>query len=155
MKTELTFEDSDTKKLLTKLDFEYFLRQNFRAESYQQTAIDKLYEAFKDKSEDLRKRAGENRRQLHLYAEGQVRKMFTGGLLPTLFHLNDLRGLTITDFAGVGGNWAYFDHWQRYHKRTLRREKAWTIIVRTGSILAFVLSFLKLLEYGGIAPNLN
>lgn len=150
MKTDLIFDNADTKKLLTKLDFEYFLQRNIGDEKYPQTSIDLIYASFNRKSVELKERARENRAQLHLYAEGQVRKMFTGGLLTTLFHLNDMRKQTLVDFVAIGDNWAYFNHWQKRHKSMVQRQRAWSLIVPFGSVLAIVLALLKVLEYVGV-----
>lgn len=150
MKTELSFESADTKKLLTKLDFEYFLQHNIGEEKYPRSSIDQIYASFKRKSAELKERSRENHAQLHLFAEGQVRKMFTGGLLTTLFHLNDMRGHTLVDFVGIGDNWAYFNHWQKRHKGMVQRQRAWSLIVPFGSVLAIVLALLKVLEYAGV-----
>ena len=87
-----------------------------------------------------------NKKQFNYYAEGQVRKMFTGGLLPAMFELDEGRKHTLWDFPGIGENWAYFNHWQIYYKRKITREKIWDFIIKTGSILAFLLSVLKIIE---------
>ena len=147
MKTELSFEQDTTKKLLSQLDFAFFLKQNTEKEKYKQEDIDKIYSAHRQTLIQIKAKAKENRKQFNFYSEGHVRKMFTGGFLPSLFELNENRGHRFIDFSAIGENWAYFSHWQAYQKRKITREKIWNIIVKTGSILAIILSVIKLLEY--------
>lgn len=73
--------------------------------------------------------------------------MFTGGLLPALFELDESRKHTIFDFTATGENWAYFKFWQTYQKRKLTRELIWNLIIKFGSVLAILLSVVKVLEY--------
>lgn len=153
MKCELSFEEPSTKELLSKVDFEYFLQCNVEESEYPAKALEAIHVRFASTTAELRKRSRKRPAQLHLYAEGQVRKMFNGGLLPTLFHLNDIREMTIGDFDAMGDNWAYFNHWQRRYKRTVTRAKVWNIVVGTGSILAFILSFIELLKFIRLGPE--
>lgn len=73
--------------------------------------------------------------------------MFYGALLPSIFGLDESRGYIIIDFKGAGENWAYFKYWQKYQRRKITREKIWNIIIKGGSILAIILSIIKILEY--------
>ncbi|MBE7510475.1 MAG: hypothetical protein HS118_09795 [Bacteroidia bacterium] len=147
MRTNLDFEQEDTKKLLSQLDFDFFLKQNIEKEKYKQEDIDKIYSSYRQTLTRIKTKAKENKKQFNFYSEGQVRKMFTGGLLPSMFELNENRGHTLIDFPAVGENWAYFSHWQTYQKRKITREKIWNIIIKTGSVLAIILSIIKFLEY--------
>jgi len=147
MKTDLNFEQDTTKKLLSQLDFDFFLKQNIEKEKYKQEDIDKIYLSYRQTLTLIKTKAKENKKQFNFYSEGQVRKMFTGGLLPSMFELNETRGHTLIDFPAVGENWAYFSHWQTYQKRKITREKIWNIIIKTGSVLAIILSIIKFLEY--------
>jgi hypothetical protein len=146
VKTNLNFENDETKKLLCKLDFGYFLRQNFEEENYNQVDIDTIYEVFKTTTEQIKEKAKKDSAQFNLYCESQVRKMFTGGLLTSTFGLDEGRGYTIFDFKGTGENWAYFYHWQKYHKRKVTLNKVWDITIKVGSVLAIVLTIIKLVE---------
>jgi hypothetical protein len=146
MKTDLNFEQETTKKLLSKLDFEFFLKQNIEVEKYNQSDVDEIYTSYNSFKKELLARSKGNKKQFNYYTEGQVRKMFTGGLLPAMFELDEGRGHRLCDFPGIGENWAYFNHWQIYYKRKVTREKIWDFIIKTGSILAFVLSFSKIIE---------
>ncbi len=147
MKTTLNFEQDDTKKLLAKLDFEFFLMKNAEAEKYKQEDIASMYSSYHLTIKRIKVEAQTNKKQFNFYSEGQVRKMFTGGFLPALFELDESRGHTIFDFPAIGENWAYFKHWQTYYKRKVTKEKIWDVIIKTGSVLAILLSLLKLFEF--------
>lgn len=149
MITNLNFEDEYIKKLLCQIDFEFFLKQNFRESEYSSKDIDDLYEAFHKTNYSIKKQAVYNKNQFNLYVEGKVRKMFTGGLLPSLFGLNEVRELTIYNFNDVGESFAYFNYWQKYYRKRITLNKIWDIIVKIGSILAIVLTILKCIEVFG------
>jgi ribosomal protein S15P/S13E len=146
MNTNLNFENDETKKLLCKFDFGFFLKQNFEEKNYSQKDIEIIYKLFKTTTEHIKGKAKDNTEQFNLYCESQVRKMYTGGLLPSTFGLDEGRGYVISDFKEIGENWAYFNHWQKYYKRKVTMNKVWDIVIRTGSILAIVLTMLKLIE---------
>lgn len=142
----LNFEQDETKKLLVKLDFEFFLKQNCEEEKYNQDDIDKIYLSYQQTLKLIKHKAQENKKQFNYFAEGKVRKMFTGEFLPALFQLDESRRNTIHNFSAIGENWAYFKLWQKYYKRKVTKEKIWNLVVKTGSILAIILSIIKLLE---------
>jgi len=146
LNTTLNFENDETKKLLCKRDFEFFLKQNIDEEKYNQKEIDTIYEVFNLTETDIKKRASTSKKQFNLYCESQVRKMFTGGLLPSIFELDEGRGYTIFDFKATGENWAYFNYWQKYYRQKVILNKVWEIVVKTGSILAIILTIIKLIE---------
>lgn len=146
LKTDLNFEDKETKELLSKFDFEYFLKENIEVEQYSKEDIDQIYTAFKSTTVDLKKRAKKNKKQFLHFLEGQVRKGFTGGFLPAMFHLDRGRSHRFIDFPGVGENWAYFKFWADNYKRKVTLKKVWDIIVKVGSVLAIILSIIKLWE---------
>jgi len=150
MKTALNFEHDDTKALLAKLDFEFFLKQNIEAEKYNQADIDNIYSNYHKSVKEIKTKAQADKKQFNYYTEGQVRKMFTGGFLLALFELDESRGHTLFDFPAVGESWAYFQHWQTYQKRKITKEKIWDITVKIGGVLAIILSILKFLEYTDI-----
>jgi len=147
MKTNLNFEHEDTKKLLAKLNFDFFLKQNIEEAKYHQNDINTIYESYAANVLQIKIKAKSNKKQFFYYSEGQVRKMFTGGLLPIIFELDDSRGYKIFNFSEIGFNWSYFNYWQKYYNKKITKEKIWNVIVRTGGILAILLSLLKLLEY--------
>ena len=146
MRTNLNFEDKSTKELLSKLDFEYFLEQNIQSENYRKEDVKIIYDNFKIFNNEVQKKAKKNKKQFFHYCEGQVRKMFTGGFLPAIFGLDQSRKLTIIDFPETGESWAYFQYWRNVYKLKIKKEKIWNFIVRTGSILAFILTIFKLYE---------
>ena len=145
-KTELSFEDKETKRLLTSCDFEYFMMQNFSASNYREEEIALIYTSYSAKHRNLVAMSKVKKKQFNLFLEGQVRKMFTGGLLPALFHLDESREHYFLDFAAVGEDWAYFNLWSKYYKRKLSKEKTWDWIVKSGSILGIILSIIKVVE---------
>jgi len=146
MKTTLDFEKEDTKNLLAKLDFGFFLEMNINDHTYNRNDIDIIYSEFEKTKQLIKTKSKENKKQYNYFTEVQVRKMFTGGLLPSTFGLNESRGYTIMDFKSTGENWAYFDHWQKYQKHKITKAKIWDFTVKTGSILAIILSIIKFLE---------
>ena len=146
MRTKLDFENNDTKELLSKLDVAYFLKQNSEEQGYAEADMNELYYSYYEKLGTLKTRSKKNRRQSNYFLEGQVRKMFTGGLLPALFHLNDTRNFTIFEFKEAGNNLAYFKLWQKYYRQKVISKNIWNVIIKTGSILAIILSLIKLWE---------
>ena len=114
LETTLNFETNETKVLLSKLDFEFFLNKNIEEQNYTSGKTQILFSAHKEKYEQLLgKNKMENKEQNLFYIEGKVRKMFNGGLLPTLFELNNVREHVIVNFSEMGINWAYFDYWKK------------------------------------------
>jgi hypothetical protein len=146
LRTSLNFEDKDTKELLSKLDFNFFLKQNIEEEKYRQDEVDTLYNSYKDSLKDLKKKYKKDKKQANYFLEGQVRKMFTGGFLPALFHLDEGRQHTIIAFQEIGEDLAYFKLWQDYYKRKVTAKKVWDFVVKVGSVLAIILSLIKLWE---------
>lgn len=82
MKTELNFKQDTTKKLLSQLGFEFFLKQNIEKGKYKQEDIDEIYSSYRQTLIQINAKTKENKKQFNFYSEGQVRKMFKGGLLP-------------------------------------------------------------------------
>jgi len=146
MKTKLNFEDKATKELLSKLDFGFFLNINIEKEKYSNDDVKKIHSNYEFHKKSITEKSKQNKKQFHYYTEGQVRKMFTGGLLPAMLELDEGRSLSIFDFPSVGENWAYFDYWRKSYNRKLTKEKLWIYVTRTGSILAFALTIFKLYE---------
>lgn len=146
MKTNLDFEQETTKKILSKYNFKFFLQLNIEREGYSQTAIGEIYNGYNTARTLIRAKSKKNKKQFGYYAEGQVRKMFIGGFLPSMFELDESTQHVFYDFPSIGENWAYFSYWQEYHKRKLTWVKVWDIIVKTGTLLAFLLSISKASE---------
>lgn len=146
MRTNLDFENKDTKELLSKLDFKFFLKQNSEEENYSQEDLNDLYSSYVETLNSLKLRFKGNKKQSNYFLEGQVRKMFTGGLLTALFHLDEGRSHTISAFKEVGSDLAYFKLWQIYYKRKVTSAKIWNLVVKIGSVLAIILSIIKLWE---------
>jgi hypothetical protein len=146
MRTQLSFEAKETKELLSKLDFRFFIDQNIHEEKYADEEVRKLWEVHTRKLRELKRTYRKQKRQANYYLEGQVRKMFTGGFLPALFHLDETRQHIITDLEGIGEDMAYFVLWQKYYRRKVTAAKVWDVVMKTGSILAIILSVMKVYE---------
>jgi hypothetical protein len=153
MATGLNFEDNDTKKLLSKLDIDFFLKQNFEAEKYSESDIGLLYLSYEDTLKKLKVTEKKNKKQFFLFTEGKVRKMFIGGFLPNLFELDgDIRKFSILSnrFQDVGHDLAYFNYWQKHQRRKITNDKIWDYTIKVGSIAGILLTIWKLLEVFGI-----
>ena len=146
MRTDLNFEDESVKKLLSKLDFEFFLNQNIEVENYNKHDIELIYVNYKSTKQDLKLKRKNKKRQYNYFLEGKVRKMFNGGFLPSHFELDKSIGHRFLDFSTIGEDWAYFELWQSYYKSKIFKENFWEYTIKTGSILAIILTILKLLE---------
>ena len=59
MRTNLDFEQEDTKKLLSQLDFDFFLKQNIEKEKYKQEDIDKIYSSYRQTLTRIKTKAKE------------------------------------------------------------------------------------------------
>lgn len=139
----LPFTEEATKRLLCSFDFEVFFRINSAALEYSPLLVYKAYasrSATKRSFLDLKV----HRKQHFLYLEGQVNKMYNGGLLPSLFNLNEVREFTIKDFSAFGDNWAYFDEWHKIKRRKLFWKDAWVRFVKIGSVITVVISAITL-----------
>ena len=146
LKTNLDFENKETKILLSKLDMKYFLLQNSEEEKYSEQNIKIMDSTYADTIKELKIKSKKQSSQFYYYLEGQTRKMFTGGFLPAMFHLDEGRRNTIFDFKEVGKSWALFKMWQTRYKRKITGEKIWSIVIKVGSVLGIILSILKILE---------
>ena len=94
---------------------------------------------------DLKK----NKKQELLFLEGNVAKMVRGGILPSLFNMNETRELNIIRFEDLGENWSMFDTWKKYKRRKSFRKNGWNAITKAGAVLAIALSVIKILELFG------
>jgi len=146
IKTTLSFESPEVKDLLAKFDVEYFFKQNILENEYTQDQIDSFNTSYQNSIRRLKKERKQDKKQFSLYTEGQARKMFRGGFLPALFHLDNGKKHTIVMFEEAGDDMGYFKLWQEYHKRKITTKKAWNVIVKTGSVLAIILTVIKLIE---------
>ncbi len=147
MKTDLDFENPETKKLLSKLEFKFFLEQHINNEEYRAIDIEDIYSKYVFTAKLLKEQSKSNKKQFTYFTEGKVRRMFTGGFLPALFELDKSRTHHFLDFSAIGENWAYFDFWQKRYRRKLTKAKLWEFTTKSGSILAIILSIIKLLEH--------
>ena len=146
MQNQLNFDDKSTKELLSKYDMAYFFEENTSRNKYDPTNVKLVELSYKHHEQLLKTKIVNNKTQAYYLLDSYVRQMFTGGLLPSMFGLNDLSQIEIILFDDFGENWAHFDAWQKLYKQKNRSEKIWNIIVKTGTVLAFLLSFIKLYE---------
>ena len=146
MKTILEFDNEETKVLLSKLDFEYYLKLNVEKENYQLSDIDLVYESYRKTLRMIKLKLNKNKKQYNYYLDGQVRKMFLGGFLPAHFELDETKHHILYDFSEIGKDWAFFEFWQNYQKKLIKRKRIWNIIIKSGSILAIILTIIKLFE---------
>lgn len=131
---------NEEKELYSKLDFKYFLSQNIIRENISHEnvlLINKGYNKTIDKIKNARKI---NKAQFHLFIEGYVRKMHSGGMLGSHFNLSEARKFTILRFEDYGENWAYFEIWAKRERGVRIRKLIWKRIVEFGAILGLVLA---------------
>jgi hypothetical protein len=122
---ELPF-DKDHKELLLDYDFGYFMLKNFEEKNYSQDDIKAIYDTYCQTKKQVEKQLQKNKKQALLYLEGQVRLMFTGGLLPALFRIDGFtKEQTILHFSGYGENRAYFELWQNTDAKSRIEKRFW------------------------------
>lgn len=134
---------ADIRELYVNYDFEYFLNKVVHDSKDFQDAKNKYVEI----NRELKTKLKENKRQTLFQIDGAVRKMHSGGLLPSLFELDETRKLTEIDFLEFGLNWAYFDLWKKYEKRKIRKQKITKSVLFWGAILAYILTVIKIIEF--------
>ncbi|HEX8575630.1 MAG TPA: hypothetical protein VF677_04980 [Flavobacterium sp.] len=141
--------NTSVKDLILDYDFKYFLTKHIEDEhsDYSNQDIEKLYQAYDLNKEKLKQQIRNNKKQASFYIENQVRKMWSGGMLPDLFQLSENRGWWIIDFPAFGNDLAYLTAWQEHQKSLQWKKKTWDLAVKTGTVLAYLLSISKLIEY--------
>jgi hypothetical protein len=146
-KPELHFNEH-YKKLLLDYDFEFFLKNNIEENQYPKENIQEIYEAYHNTLPTLKQELKQNKKKQYLkYLEGQVRLMFNGGFLPALFKIDGwTKEHSFLRFPEIGENWAYFDLWQKLERRKQQKQQIWDKIVKTGALLAYILTLVKLFE---------
>jgi len=141
------------REVLTKLDFEYFLKKIIEQKNYPEEKISELYQSKIDSIGKLKVELRKNKKQALFYLNGEIAKAVRGGMLPTHFNLSEIKEPAILDFKSYGRDWANFEIWKKYESRKLTGKKIWTWITKTGAILAIILSIIKLLEWFGAAKH--
>lgn len=133
--------------LVLDYDFEYFLKLDIEENQYPQQQIDEIYSSYENTIKELKTKLKDNKKQFILYLSGQVRLMFAGNFIPSHFRIDGFtRELSIIDFKGTGEGWAFFELWQKHERRKRTRKMFWGVIVKTGAILAYILTIAKLIE---------
>lgn len=139
--------DSTTKELLIQYDYEFFLKQHIQQNNYTPQEIEQIYNSYNQHTRHLKQQLKKNKKQFLLYLDGMVRFAVQGGYLPAHFLIDGwTRELQIIRFEATGKDWANFDLWKKYERRKLQRKKLWDRIVKTGAILAYLLSAWKVYE---------
>ena len=134
---------SEIRELYVKYDFKFFLDKVEKEQYNQNELIDSYNETKSRLSSEIKK----NKKQTLFHVDGAVRKMHSGGLLPSLFELDETRKLTGFDFAEYRNNWAYFDIWKRFEKRKIIRRKISKSVLFLGAVLAYILTVIKIIEF--------
>jgi hypothetical protein len=137
----------DYKLLMLEYDFKYFLEKHIQESQYSNEDIQAIYNAYNTQKNLVKANLRKNKKQYYLWLNSAFIHQFDGGLLPTLFEINpEVKKHTIVDFEQYGIQWAYFEAWQKHQRFKHKSQKAWDVIVKIGSVLAFVLSAVKVFE---------
>lgn len=137
---------NEERELYSKLDFKYFMDQYLKKHNTSKENIKLIEKGYSDTKKMIQEAANGNKTQFHLYIEGYVRKMHSGGLLGSHFNLSEVRQFTINRFEDFGENWAYFEAWANREKHLRFRKLVWKRLVEIGAVLGIVLSVIKLVE---------
>ena len=141
----IPLSDSE-KELYSKLDFRYFLDQYIKKENITPENVKLIEKGYSDTNKNIEAASDENKTQFHLFIEGYVRKMHSGGMLGSLFNLSEAREFKIFRFEDYGENWAYFEAWAKREKYLRYRKLVWKRLVEIGAVLGIILSIIKLIE---------
>ena len=142
---------SEEKELYSKLDFKYFLSQNIIRENISPENVSLINKGYNKTIDEIKNARKVNKAQFHLFIEGYVRKMHSGGMLGSHFNLSEVRKFTILRFEEYGENWAYFEVWAKRERDLRIRKLIWKRIVEFGAILGFVLAAFNI--YKSFNPN--
>ena len=137
---------TEEKELYSKLDFKYFLVQNIKNEKICHENIKLINEGYEITQKKIEAAKKKNKYQYHLFIEGYVRKMHSGGMLACHFNLSEARSISIIEFKDYGENWAYFEAWAKREKITRRRKIIWKRVVEIGALLGFMLAANQLIH---------
>jgi hypothetical protein len=137
---------NEEKELYSKLDFKYFLDQNIKRENIISENVNLIQEGYSKTIKLIETAKSENKTQFHLFIEGYVRKMHSGGMLGSHFNLSEAREFTIIRFEDYGENWAYFEAWSKRERFIRRRKNIWKRIVEIGALLGFFLTAVHIYE---------
>lgn len=147
MKTELKFENNDTKELLTKCNFVFFMQRIIEKHEYTKDELLAYDNEYKNTMTYLNDLLKINKYQYNLYIESQVSRSFSNGYLPCIFNLiPQMSDFDITDFKGTGVERAYFEVWQKFYKNKLTFRKLHKWYVNIGTLLAIILTAIKIIE---------
>jgi hypothetical protein len=137
----------DEKDLYSRLNFQYFLNHHINSENLTAENVEIMKASYTKTKLLIKTLRTADRAQFQLYAEGCVRKMHSGGMLPCHFNLNEARGFSITDFEEYGREQAFFEYWARGRRRLRIRKLFWKRAVEGGALLGFILAIIHLKEF--------
>lgn len=143
--------NKDYQDLILQFNIQYFIELNVKEKVkegvYSNDNVVEIYVGYNQEKTLIKEELKRNKKQHLYYLYGNVIHMFNGGLLPSLFRLNDnVKDFIIFDFKGVGKNWAQFEVWQKHERFRKKMKDGWDIAVKIGTILAYLLSILKLID---------
>lgn len=136
----LTVEE---KELYSKLDFEFFLDRHLEIKNVNSDNIQLIYKGYKNTLTKIKKAKRENAYQNHLFIEGYIRKMHSGGMLANHFNLSEARDFTVLRFEEYGDGWAYFETWAKKEKSKRIRKVIGKRIIEIGALIGYVLAAVK------------
>ncbi len=137
---------AEEKELYCKLDFKFFLDQNLDSDNVSAENRALIQKGYKETRNKIQIAKSINKTQYHLFLEGYVRKMHSGGMLPSHFNLSEAREFKIVRFEDYGENWAYFEEWSKREKYQFKRKKIWNRLVEIGALIGFILGAIRLYE---------
>ncbi|WP_223653147.1 hypothetical protein [Hymenobacter psoromatis] len=138
--------DDATRRLYCRYDYAYFVRRNLAENDYTKSEVQEMHDGRLAKLKELQRAIKNNKKQALHSIEGGIRKMHSGGHLPSHFELNEMRSYGILDFAGCGESWAYFEVWRKYERWRLFWKDFWNVVMKVGACLGIVLTVLKVIE---------
>ena len=133
----------EIRELYINYDFRYFIKKHMKSSN----DFKKVEIIYKQHSEKLIAELKLNKKQFLYRIDGAVRKMHSGGFLPSIFELDETRKLTIFDTPEIGEYWACFELWRKFERRKFTKKKFSKSIIFWGSVLAYVLTIIKIIEY--------
>jgi hypothetical protein len=136
----------EEKDLYCKLSFKYFLDLHLETENVVKENIEQIHKGYSDTLFKIISKKKKNRAQYHLFIEGYVRKMNSGGILATHFNLSEARSFNIINYYDYGENWAYFETWAKWEKLIKLRKLIWKRFVEIGALIGFILAAIHIFQ---------
>ena len=138
--------DNETRRLYCQFDYRFFLNNHLEESDYSKEDIDEIERGYRETKKKLLNNLKINKKQNISFIDGAIRKMHSGGALPTRFKLDESRSSHLLDFYAEGEIMAYFEIWKKYELRKIFKRNFWDITIKLGAILGFVLTVIKIIE---------